>query len=355
MGGKQSKDVTRTDIQNETKIQIENINKNLTDIINNTITESTMNVINENAQEMDAASGASNLMNLEGGIKMTGNSELVINQEASVDSVMKAVMNLTQDTTAVNNLANKINDDIMNKISNDSTAKQALESATAVNSATKTAGGMADMLNSVTDLLGKMVPGNQTVTKENITNIKNTITTNIKNTTVNETHIATTIKNTITNNITTTNTGTCKINTVAENVLNLKGGVEMGGNAKVKIGQSAKVKAMTDCIIGAVQTTKLVQDLTNENTTNNKTDTENKNTTEQKAKTDATVTKTTETGSALENMFSSIADSFSPVKAMGNFIALIVVICICISLIGGVAMYFNSKGSGSGSDASASE
>lgn len=348
MGGKQSKDVTRTDIQNETKIQIENINKNLADIINTTITESTMNVINENAQEMDASSGATNMMTLEGGIKMSGKSELVIEQEASVDSVMKAVMNLTQDTTAVNNLANKINEDLMDKISNDTTAKQALEAATAVNAATKTAGGMADMLNSVTSLLGQMVPGNQTVTKENITNIKNTITTNLKNTNVNETHIETTIKNTITNNITTQNTGKCKVNAVAENVLNVQGGVDMSGSAKVKIGQSAKVKAMTDCIIGAVQTTKLVQDLTNDNSTIKKTDTTNKNTTEQTNKTTTTVTKTSETGSALEDMISN----FSPFKAAGNIVGLIIGLCICISFIGAIFMFFQFKNSSSSTDSS---
>lgn len=339
MGGSDSKE-TETIIKNEIDIEIKNETENITRIMNESVTNSSMTIINTNAQEMDAKIGAANVANL-GELNIGGEgNDILIEQEASVDSIAKATMNLTQNNESANKLATQINTDLMNKIQNDSSLKQSLQAATNLKSEASTAGGLNDMIKNVTDMVGKMVQPGQNVSENQKTEIKNSIKNSISNRTVNENDIKNIITSNINNTIDSRNLAACKSTTNANNEMNLDRLNVKGKNNKVKIGQSVTVKAAVDCIIGAAQTNKIVNDIVNSGVTTAKTDTTNKTVADQGNKADTTITKKTETKAAFEDMIAS----FNPFKATGNVVIAVVLCCFCISVLIGLMMYLKSQG-----------
>ena len=333
MGGKTSKTVTTTDIQNEVSAEIKNFNKNVTDILNQQITNSTMSMVNETAQSISMATGGGNTVNL-GNISVKGKGSVFsIDQKVDVKATNQAVANITQDSSAMAKLANTINTSVMDKIQNDSALQQAMQAASNLQKSSSTAGGLADMLSSVTKMMESVLtPGTVSNTQSN-TIIKNKMKTSISNTTINENKIKSIVENNINNTIKQLNSASCNINTSASNQLTA-GNVDIADGGQAIITQVANVNALNTCILGAAQVAKMVTDITSNNENDTSTDTSNKNTAGQTMAATATVQETTETKAALESAISS----FSPFAAGSSGI----IICIIILLIIGVGAYLYS-------------
>jgi hypothetical protein len=333
MGGKTSKTVTTTDIQNEVSAEIKNLNKNVTDILNQQITNSTMSMVNETAQSISMATGGGNTVNL-GNISVKGKGSVFsIDQKVDVKATNQAVANITQDSSAMAKLANTINASVMDKIQNDSALQQAMQAASNLQKSSSTAGGLADMLSSVTKMMESVLtPGTVSNTQSN-TIIKNKMKTSISNTTINENKIKSIVENNINNTIKQLNSASCNINTSASNQLTA-GNVDIADGGQAIITQVANVNALNTCILGAAQVAKMVTDITSNNENATSTDTSNKNTAGQTMAATATVQETTETKAALESAISS----FSPFAAGSSGI----IICIIILLIIGVGAYLYS-------------
>jgi hypothetical protein len=333
MGGKTSKTVTTTDIQNEVSAEIKNLNKNVTDILNQQITNSTMSMVNETAQSISMATGGGNTVNL-GNISVKGKGSVFsIDQKVDVKATNQAVANITQDSSAMAKLANTINTSVMDKIQNDSALQQAMQAASNLQKSSSTAGGLADMLSSVTKMMESVLtPGTVSNTQSN-TIIKNKMKTSISNTTINENKIKSIVENNINNTIKQLNSASCNINTSASNQLTA-GNVDIADGGQAIITQVANVNALNTCILGAAQVAKMVTDITSNNENATSTDTSNKNTAGQTMAATATVQETTETKAALESAISS----FSPFAAGSSGI----IICIIILLIIGVGAYLYS-------------
>jgi hypothetical protein len=333
MGGKTSKTVTTTDIQNEVSAEIKNFNKNVTDILNQQITNSTMSMVNETAQSISMATGGGNTVNL-GNISVKGKGSVFsIDQKVDVKATNQAVANITQDSSAMAKLANTINTSVMDKIQNDSALQQAMQAASNLQKSSSTAGGLVDMLSSVTKMMESVLtPGTVSNTQSN-TIIKNKMKTSISNTTINENKIKSIVENNINNTIKQLNSASCNINTSASNQLTA-GNVDIADGGQAIITQVANVNALNTCILGAAQVAKMVTDITSNNENDTSTDTSNKNTAGQTMAATATVQETTETKAALESAISS----FSPFAAGSSGI----IICIIILLIIGVGAYLYS-------------
>jgi len=256
-----------------------------------------------------------------------------IDQKVDVKATNQAVANITQDSSAMAKLANTINSSVMDKIQNDSVLQQAMQAASNLQKSSSTAGGLADMLSSVTKMMESVLtPGTVSNTQSN-TIIKNKMKTSISNTTINENKIKSIVENNINNTIKQLNSASCNINTSASNQLTA-GNVDIADGGQAIITQVANVNALNTCILGAAQVAKMVTDITSNNENATSTDTSNKNTAGQTMAATATVQETTETKAALESAISS----FSPFAAGSSGI----IICIIILLIIGVGAYLYS-------------
>jgi hypothetical protein len=330
MGGKSSKEVTTVDIENEINTEIKNLTQNVTNILNETITNSTMNVVNQNAQSIEAATGGSNIF--EGGnLNVSGKgSTFTLNQQLNLETTNKAVANMTQDATAMANLAASVNSGVMNKIQNDSTMQQAMQAASNLQKATSTAGGMNDMIANVTKMMGDVLTPGTKMDKESNTTIKTKMMASLSNTTINENTIKAIVTNNVTNNISQLNSASCKISTTFNNTVRI-GDINIDQGGQGTILQSVNAKALNECILGAVQKTDLGTAITSGSAVSAGTDTSNKNSLAQSQKTDTAISDTTETHDAFGQMISS----FSPFAMMGSMGPMCGIVCliVCILLV----------------------
>ena len=304
MGGKSSKEVTTTDITNEMNTEIENQNIIMTEILNKTMTESTMNVVSENVQQLMNTTGGNNTLNL-GNINATGNAQFTVNQKIDINATNTAVANLMQDAAGISSLAEKLNTSVMDKINNDAEMTKAMETTATVKDEKEKAGGIADMLSSVVSAMESVLTPGTKSTKENRTTIKTAMNMNIKNINRNESKIQNDVKNTMTNNITQKNLSSCVNETIANNVINA-GDVNLSGNAQVELNQISSVTALSSCVIGAAQTSKLLSDITSGISVDSSKTTENTTKDDSGVKVTAEVVKSDVTKAAFENMITSL-------------------------------------------------
>ncbi len=328
MGGKQSKDITRQEIETSINTTIQNYNKIATDIINSQITTSTMTLVNENAQAIAAATGGGNALTL-GNLNVSGRGSVFnITQRVDVRATNQAVSNMTQDSSAMARLASQINNDVMSKLQNDAALTQSLQAASDLSKSTSTAGGLSDMVGKVMDTMGSVLTPGTTMNSEHETKIKNSVMMNLSNTNISETKVKNLVESNIQNTISQKNAASCNINTSANNTLTV-GDVVIDSGGQAVITQIANVNALNSCVLGAAQTTKMVSDITSGNDTKSTTDTGNKTTASQGMSADSTISEKTETHDAFGQMISS----FSPFSSIGGSIACIVCMIVIVFLV----------------------
>lgn len=258
MGGKQSSEIIKPDIINAIDTEITNLTKNVTKLLNETITKTTMSVVNTNSQQIEQTTAGGNIFTA--GNLILKNSTFDVNQSVSIKSVNTAIANMTQDASAMADLATKINSAVIDKVINDSTMQQSLQSLSNLQNAKSTAGGLNDMINNVTTMIGDVLKPGDTMTTEKYGNITNQTIAKLSNTTLNENNIKSIITNNITNSISQLNSGICKIQTTGFNEINYNN-IELE-NSTFKQGQVYNVDALNNCVLGASQISKLVTDIT---------------------------------------------------------------------------------------------
>ena len=345
MGGKQSSEISKTEIQTSINTQITNLTKNVSDILNETITESTMNVVNENTQSVSNNTGATNTAML-GDISVSGvGSEFNLDQEVDVTATNTTVANMAQDASAMSKLANQINTDVMNKIQNDSSMTQAMQAAANLQKTQSNAGGINDMIANATKMIGDVLTPGTKMDKKTETKITNSMMASLSNTTINENTIKALVQNTITNNITQKNTASCTSTIATGNNLTV-GDVTAQKGGKIKLSQIASVTALSSCVIGATQTSKLASDITSGNAVSATTDTSNKNLASASLQADTTIIDKTETHDAFGVMISSVVSSYTSSLMMGGIVC-VVVFCFIMILMFGLSMMLGSSSSDS--------
>lgn len=345
MGGKSSKQVTTTDIQTHIETEIKNETMNMTKIINETITTTTMNAVNEIAMEIETKINAGNTLQVADMTADGAGSVIDINQAITVESISKSIANIQQDAGAIAKLASQMTNDVSNKLTNDSAAQASMKQVAALNEAKSTAGGLNDMLANVTNMMTSVLTQGVPCDKKNETKIKTSMKISILNRTVNNTDIANIIKNNFNSNVTQKTLGSCKIDISATNMIKANNMTATNGG-KISVKQNAEVKSLSNCIIGAVQTSKLIQDITTGTTNANKSDTSNKNSASGSMDSTTTITRKEVT----EDGFGKMISNFSPAGIIGalgsgGIICIGGCIFICVILIIVYMVYTSSQSS----------
>lgn len=303
MGSENSKEeISRTDIQTYINTEIKNNTENITKIMTKTINDTTMSVINKNATAISGETSATNLMDLEN-LSATGPDSVIdINQTVSVTALIQASVNLVSDTRAQSQLATQMASDLKNKVGNDSALGQSMDAINKIADAQKTAGGPEALIDSVMSTiagLGNSLTGGGTKSKsEQITTIKNTLSTKITNSTINKNDLSNIVENKIKTGIENINDQKCELRTSAGNTLKT-GDISAAAGGKIKLGQSAVVSAAINCILGAVNASTMGTDIANKIGAATSSDTTNTNKTDTSVKTENDVSKTVEKGSAI--------------------------------------------------------
>lgn len=329
--GKKRREVTITDIQNEVDMEIENLNKTVTEIINTQITHSMMSVVNENAQSISVGTGGSNLF-MGGNIVVSGrNSVFSVDQSVDVKTTNQAVVNVTQDASAMANLASKINADVMNKVQNDATLTQALQEASDLSKEKERAGGLADMLNTVTVAMENVLTPGSSVDNTSKTLIMNRLKNSLKNTNISENKIASIVESYVQNSISQKSAASCNISSVSNNTA-IIGDVDITAGGKASISQVANVNALNNCILGAVQTTNLVNDIISNNETTSTNEAENSATAGQSLEANTKIKERDISKDSIADGFKSVFASFTSLGLIGLIIP--VVFCLlCLLLV----------------------
>lgn len=356
MGGKSSKQITTTDIQTEVEMEIKNINQTLTNIINEQITTSTMSMVNENIQTSEQGTGGSNLF--AGGDLIIGGEGNIfdVNQEVSVSATNNAVLNVVQSTDSMSKLASKINSDVMGKLNNDAGLTQSLQAASDLSTASSKAGGLADMLATVGKTMEAMTKIGQKdeVTESNKTTIKNSVKSSIQNTNITDTKIRNTVNSFIENSIKQQSAASCKISAVGNNAATF-GDINVTGKNNIgKINQVLSVKALSECVIGAAQTSKMISEVTSGNDVKSTSDSGNKATAGQTMTSDIKKSETTETKDAIGDTVvgladivgNSITDIFSSFASLG-MVGLLAPALFCLICVIFIVFMMMPKGSSS--------
>jgi hypothetical protein len=342
MGAKPSKDEIKVNITNSINLEIANLTQNITDIMTKTINDTTMSMINESATVISG--GASAMNQITGDVwNFTDSASLIINQEANVDALITATVNLVSDQSAMTELSNKLTQDLKAATTNDNALTAAMEAVNKIADAQKTAGGPEALVDSIMDgLTDTMTQFSQKPSSEQETTIRNMIDQKISNTTVNQNNISNTIENHMSTALKNVNSQTCDLKSSAINDLNVKE-INMAKNTKVTVGQVATVKTALTCVISSVNVAGLVGKVVNDMGTKTDNTTSNTNKAGGDVTAENTNTKTVEKSSAIMESVDNATNSFMIVS---------IVIAIVIFLIVGGALFFLMKNPGAISEIS---
>lgn len=338
MGINQSKEkITRTDILNQIDIEVENETKNITEVLNESVTNISMSVVNETASKINNAVGGGNNLLLKN-VNIDG--VLNINQEVNIEATTQAVIQLIQDSSALNDMASQMIQDISNKVENDNELNSTIQQVTAVNQSKKDEGGIASMVKMVTDVLNTALTPGSKMTESNYTNIKNTVKQKLSNTTINKNDIKNIVKNSIENNIKNINESTCQTSVSAANNMELNG-VNIGANGKATLDQITSVTAFNSCLISTLNTAEISSKIANTSSTTNKNETTNKNKTTAGVSQAATVTQSEELNDFILSAITNVTDSMTS-GSIGSIICGLFCLIYYIIIAGAIG-YFAYK------------
>lgn len=354
MGGKSSKEITRVDITNEIEADILNETQNINNIIATTINETTMNVVNRVASEISNSTGGANVITANALFAEGTDSVIDINQSILLETVNEAVIQITSDVDSQTKLASQMSQDVANKTKNDSAMEASLQAAANLTSLQKDAGGIEKILSDVMGMVSGFADaiGGSKVSKEQHTQIKNTIKNSIKNVTINKNDIENTIKNIVNSTITQENMNTCKNSVTSQNIINIDGVIAAKKGGKISVKQSSQVSALSKCLIGATASLKLGTEIVNKAATGTSTDTGNTNKTESGLKATAEVTATKIQDAALTTGFFDALKAFSPFAAAHSMAIVCAIGYVVIALLAIIYVYMKMSGSGTSSSES---
>ena len=319
--GKSPKNITKSDIVSELKIELTNQTSNLSNVLNEQITNISTSIVNKTVSTISQGTGGQNDLNI-GNIKAGGDTVLDLNQTIDIQATNQAVIEILTVTDTKNSFASDIITQLQNKTANNSDITASMQSIAALTKATNDAGGAS----SIVDSLMKVIPWNKPVEEDTISTLKNTVNTEIKNTTLNQTNINNIIKNTISNSISNMNAASCNISVNANNRLNI-GNIELENSGKVSIKQVQSIVALNSCVNKLVNSSKLIDEITTSMKTSASNDTENTTKVTVSAVADGSMTNTAVKRDAIGDTIKTLFTNPSFLVTL-VFIGLVIVCCI---------------------------
>jgi hypothetical protein len=341
MGGKESKDIQKIDIQNEISVSIKNETENLIKTTTDTVNSASTEIVNDSATSIEASSAAKNQAKL-GNISADGpGSEVNVSQLASVASVTTAIAQVTNNTESMTKFANQIENKLKQQTTNDNSIENTLKAINEAKNSTNSQEGVASMVGKIMDTIGGLMKPGEKMSSEMHQNISNKIKTDIVNRTKNSTDVANITKNITSNVLKNMTSNKCNFQSSAENILEA-GDISARNGGKVILKQEALVQAFNKCVMGVDNATKMINELTNSNITAADMETFNKNKAkaELDAKNKAENSKTTT--DAFADMFKSLTDGI-----MGFALIIGLAIVGIIVLVVLLPKLFSGSGSGS--------
>jgi hypothetical protein len=319
MGGKESKDIQRNDISNEIKTTIKNDTANISKQYSKTISDVSTSLISEQSASASNQVDCSNMINLSGGT--ISGSKLRIDQACKVDSTTRAIMSIISTQASLSDFANKISAQVQQNTQNNTALQAALKSTNNLSNATSTQNGLESTITKCMDsLTGILKPGEKCDT-EKINTIKNSITMEINNKTVNSSDVSN-INSQISKNLSKNVSNlSCKSVTTASNTI-LAIGTNIS-NSDLDLKQSSLVTAFNDCIVSAAASSDIINKIATTTLAKSTTDTSNTN----KASADNSSTNTA-------------SNKSTETSGLVDMIMYIVIGVIAVAVIGGLALVF---------------
>jgi hypothetical protein len=335
MGGK-SRDKVEIQIKNEISTRIETYNKNVNKLLTETVTNVASQLVNETANSIQAKTAGANRLNIAGGLNLSGKAKFTVNQKVDVQATNEAVFKVLTDTKLLAQLGNKMNEEIVNKIKNDSAAQQTLKAANELNNAVKNAGGpegmLANAMSAFSDIAGSLT-GKET-DKSVSQKIENKLSLNISTSNINENDVKNIVKNSVDTMIKNITSNTCDLQTSGSNEIVIGGDVVISDEAQATFSQVSNVVALNKCLADQLNNAGMSTTLSNDTSVISKTDTTTTNKAEASMDAQNKGSNTQEQGSVLTTMF----------EQMGKFGSIIAVAIIIAIVIGGV-LFFKFGGS----------
>ena len=333
--GNQDSSKTRVEVSNKINTEIQNITTNINKVLNETCTTTVSNIVNENASQIKQSTAASNKADL-GEIELSGDADIDITQKADIQATSKAIITIISSTDQMSAMASQMAQDMANKLQNDNSMKAAMEAAAKLKEAQSDAGGPEGMVNKIMDTIGNMTKMGSSSSSEIEQSIKNEINNKIINQTRNENEIKNIVKNHVENNIKKVNKQSCDIQVSGDNELTFRK-LKASGNAKLKITQSVLITAFNDCIVSAMDNTKLTSDITGLQTTKTSADTTNASKQDTGMKTDTEVSKEKKNESAIMDSVDNLVDTAGEIGKSaitgGSMIMIVGIIGAVIALV----------------------
>lgn len=334
--GNQDSSKTKVEVSNKINTEIQNITTNINKVLNETCTTTVSNIVNENVSQIKQSTAGSQTITL-GNIVMSGTADIDIAQKANIEATTKAIIEIVQSMEQMSAMANQMAQDMANKLQNDNSMKAALEAAAKIKESQKDAGGPEGMVNKIMDTIGNMTKMGSSSSSEIEQSIRNEINNKIINNTRNENEIRNLVKNHVENNIKKVNAQSCDIQVSGQQALNTGDITASGG--KLKITQTISIKAFNDCIMKALDNTKLTSDITGLQTTKTSSDTSNTSKQDTDMKADTELVKETEKSSAIMASVDNLVDTAGEVGksaiAGGTMVMIVGLIAVA-----GIAVFF---------------
>jgi hypothetical protein len=298
MGGKESKDIQRNDVENSIKTTIKNDTENLSKQYNEIVSKISTSLVNSNKGGVMNQSECTNLINLSG--TTIKDSKLKLNQACKVDATTRSIMNIISSQSNLSDFANKISSQVQQNTENSTALKAKLDSVNKLSNATSTQEGLESTITKCLDSVTSILKPGEKVDNETINTVKNSIEMNMENKTVNSTDV-TNINKQISDNLSKNLTDlSCKSVTNASNSI-LAIGSDIS-KSDLDFTQSNLVSAFNDCIVSTAATSEVLNKIANKSLAKGKTDTSNTTTADQTNTSDNTLTNTKKTTSGFADI-----------------------------------------------------
>ncbi len=258
MLGSKDKTVTKQDITNAINNSVENVNKQVVRMLNSSMTSITTNVINDQKANMDTRSGAGSNTRVDSIIIKNGGS-VDINQQASLISMANAILNITQDTTLLNQITTDIINDVASNIKQNTQLSDDLKAVNAIEKSKEVDGEVNNLINTVGDAVKGLIDTGRD--KIDSTTINNKINNEIRNSTYFETDINNVLKNVFNTTVSSNLINNCLSNSSSFNNLDLKTINVEGSGSTLHITQESLLNNFYGCYITSLVKTGVYQEL----------------------------------------------------------------------------------------------
>lgn len=256
---------------------------------------------------------------------------------------------VSNDNKAMSDIANKTQEQILSKISNDNDVKAALSQTAQISDSIKDNGGVEGVIKKAMEAISSM--GIQNESKESIKQkISNRMNINLTNNNYNETDIKKSFKTNIESNLKSITEQGCDISTSASNDLEIDQLKVFGSGNEFNMSQISNVKALNDCIQSALNSNSVVSKATGISESDMKFFQENAAKVAAEAKQEYTKkTEKIEEGSTIGDIIDKAGDAFAKNNPLVQFKELILYGIIGVGAIIAIVVIAKALGGSKGS------